>query len=395
MTFKISKWIKRLAVLLALCMLCCFTGCDGSGDQSSDLSSDSSDVGTEPKNYRKVGYIFSGDADEEFSFTWQMNQQRIMASNRCSMDTCYIDKVSIMDFETAVKKLAAEGCTEIVAASSNFTNIARSVSSKYMNLHFIVYGATASGSNLAAYTENVYQGAFVAGTVAAYNSETRKIGIVRDTDLLYNYAVVNAVALGAQRHVFKDATVYVAAAHEDSEIDKAISALIDKKCDVIICYTSSPRSAKYCQSRGVKFISNIDFSGHEDKYSNMLMYFYCKRDSYFLSQFKKMQMDQWSAENFTGNMGNGTVMTSKAIGDSKADTQLLIDKLNPYISSGAAYIFDGEIIDNSNIVRYLQNSEMSYSEIYSMDWYVRGVESVGNFREIQQHFPENSFEVKY
>lgn len=405
MAFKTSKWIKLLAALLSLCMLCCFTGCRPDEEPSSDISSDTSDENSDPKNYHKVGYIFSGDADDEFGFTWQMNQQRIKVSNRCGMDTCYIDNVNMLDFENAVRKLAAEGCTDIVSASPVFANILKPVSSRYMNLNFIGYGVTSATPNTAVYTENIYQGAYVAGMVAAYNSNTRNIGIVVDTDLIQTYAVTNAVALGAQL-VFKTATVYTVGAHTDSEIEEAVSALLGKNCDVIVCYTGSAHSADYCQQRGVKFIGNSDFTGSEDKYSKMLMYYYCKRDSYFLAQFKRMQMDDWSAESNTGTMGNGTVVVSKALdacednlnGRTKEASQRLMNTLLPYVSSEAAYIFSGEhgeLIDNNEIVKVMQNMVMSYSDIYTMNWYVKGVQPAGNLRDVKNEFPDNALEVKY
>lgn len=397
MAFKTSKWIKRLAVILALCMICCFTGC--TGDDSSDSSSDSSQTDTEPENLRKVGYIFSGNASDEFSFAGQINQQRILASNRCSMDSCYIENVSIEDFEAAVKKLAEDGCTDIVAAGANFANVVRAISGKYMNLNFIGYGNTSSTANTSAYTEHAFQGAYVAGMVATYNCneniEKRRIGVVVDSDLLYNRAVINAVTLGTKL-VVTNAEVYGAAGHTDAEIDQAVDWLIENQCEVIVCYTGSSRSADRCQNRGVKFIGNLDFSGKEDDYSKMLMYYYCKRDSYYLSQFKKMQLDQWGPETYIGTMGNGTVMVSKALSAcaNVAGSQKIMDTLVPYVTNGSAYIFSGELLDNTGVVRVFQTDEMTYSEIYSMDWYVQGVEAVKNFRQPSGDV-ENPLEIKY
>lgn len=405
MAFKTSKLIKFFAALLSLCMLFCFTGCNGDKEPSSDISSETSDENSVPENLRKVGYIFSGSADVEFGFTWLMNQQRIKVSNRCGIETCYIENVAITQFENAVKKLAAEGCTDIVAASSNFSSIVKKISTRYMNLNFIGYGATSSNPNMAAYTENIYQGAYIAGMVAAYNSQTRNIGFVGDTDLLQTVAVTNAVTLGAQL-AFRTSKIYAASAHDDSEIEKAITYLINSNCDVIVCYTGSPHAEEYCQRRGVKFIGNSDFTGKEDQYSKMLMYYYCKRDSYFLSQFKRLQMDDWSAESTTGTMGNGTVVVSKALdacndnagGRTKEVSQNLMNTLLPYVSSEAAYIFsaeDEELVDNNDIVKVMYGTIMSYSEIYSMNWYVKGVQEVQNFRGTKVPSSDAALEVRY
>lgn len=392
MSFKASKWIKRIALILALCTLLCLTGCTGGEEETS--SSETSQI-EEPGVYHKVGFIFSGKADI-FSFTSEINGQRILASNRTGMDTCYIENVTISEFETAVKKLAEAGCTDIVSCSAIFTNVARIIAGKYMNLNFINYGATNGSANCIAYTEHTFQGAYVAGIAAGYNSKVRKIGIAVDSDLIYDTAVTNAIALGAQR-VFQSATVYVGEGHSNSEIKDAIDALKSKGCDVIVTYTASAYAADYCQSLGVKFISNHDHSSNYESYSNMIMYYYSKRDSYLVAKFKQMQLDQWQPENYVGTMGNGVITVSHALKGSKDDLQKIIDAITPKLSTGEAYIFDGkrgELIDNTGVVKCLQKDEMSLSEIYNMNWYVMGVTTIGSFRKPHYDETPNTFEVK-
>ncbi|MDE7229102.1 MAG: BMP family ABC transporter substrate-binding protein [Oscillospiraceae bacterium] len=393
MSLKALKWLKRIAFILALCTLLCLTGCGG-GEEEASSSSDSSQI-EEPGVYHKVGFIFSGKADIA-GFASEINGQRILASNRTSMDTCYIENVTISEFETAVKKLAEAGCTDIVSCSAIFTNVARVIAGKYMNLNFINYGATSGSANCIAYTEHTFQGAYVAGIAAGYNSTVRKIGVVVDSDLIYDTAVANAIALGVQR-VFKTATVYVGEGHYNNEIKDAIDALRGYGCDVIVTYTASAYAADYCQSLGVKFISNHDHSSNYESYSNMIMYYYSKRDSYLVAKFKQMQLDQWQPENYVGTMGNGVITVSHELKGSKADLQKIIDAITPKLSTGEAYIFDGkrgELMDNTGIVKCFQNEELSLSEIYNMEWYVMGITKIGSFRKPFYNEPPNNFEIK-
>lgn len=390
MTSKSSKWEKLPALLLAACMVISLAGCNGE-DQSSSDSSDTSDTGEEIV-YHKVGYIFAGKV-EDGTTTGEMNEQRIKASNRSSVDTCYIDGVTISDFETAVKQLASAGCTDIVAASHIYANIMTSVSAKYMNLNFIGYGASGSGANVTVYTEEIYQGAYAAGMVAAQNSNSQKIGFVADIELMYAIQSVNAAALGTQL-VYTNPTLYAASATRDNEIAEAVDALLEKGCDVIIGYTNSSYTEEYCQKKGVKFIANHDYSGVSEKYSKMLMYYYPKRDSFFLSQFKQMKMDTWEPSVYSGNIGNGVINVSEALSAAKDGTQETRDALIPKLSSDGENIFKGELMDNTGVVKYMQGVKMTEREINNMDWYVRGVEVVGNFREPQTNLPTNNFEIK-
>ncbi len=388
------NWIKRIAAaFLAACMVFCFAGCNGEGDSSSD----SSDTEGEQKVIHKVGYIFHGEVDDG-GFTYDMNAQRLNAANRSSMDTCYIDNVSITDFEKAVKTLVDAGCTDIVSGSSVFASMLGTISNRYMDINFIGYGMTRGGSNVSTYTELPYQGAYAGGIAAAYNSYSRKIGFVGDQDMLYLIPVVNAAALGTQA-VFNTAKLYVVTAYRDNEIKKGIDELITKGCDVVICYTASSYAEKYCEEKGVKLVGSHDFTEKENEYSNMLMYFYTRRDSYFLAQFKMMQLNTWSPEAYTGNIGNGLICISEALPANKGsenekdNLQLILDSLVPKLSNGGE-IFSGQLVDNKGVPRYLQTDVMSESQIFAMDWFLQGVEVGGNYREPQLSIPENPMEIQ-
>lgn len=385
----ISKLLKGIAAALALCVTIGLTGC--SSETSSESSSDSSNVEEETIPV-KVGYIFHDKADDG-GVTGQFNHQRQKAARRCDVETVYIEDVSVQDFESAVKALVSDGCTEIVSCSPTFTNVLSSISGRYMNVKFINYGATSIGTaNVFSYTETAYQGAYVAGIAAAYNSKTQKVGLVADPELLYTYATTNAAALGV-RMVFANGTLCVAGATEDSEIKQAVDALLAEGCDVIITYTESPYAADYCEQKGVKFIGNLDYTGSEDKYKNMLMYYYAKRDSLFVSQFKQLKMDTWEPDVYKGSMSNGVINISQAQSCADKRTQDIIDEIVPLLTSGKAYIFSGEIKDTLGNVRYMQTDTMTENQIYSMDWYVLGVQAVGNFRKPQTSSP-NTFEIK-
>lgn len=388
MTSKLSIWKKIPAMLIAVGMVFSLAGCDN--EETGSDSSDTSDVVNEVVVH-KVGYIFARSV-KEGTTVGEINDQRIKASNRSSVDTCYIENVSVSDFEKAVKQLVSAGCTDIVAASYIYANTLSSVATKYLNINFIGYGASSNGSNVTVYTEETYQGACVAGMVAAYNSNTQKIGIVVDSDLMYTVQSINAAAIGAQ-YVYSNPTIYAAAATRDNEIAEAIDALLERGSDVIIGYTNSSYTEKYCQEKGVKFISNHDCTAMEASYSKMLMYFYPKRDSFFLSQFKQLKMDTWQPSVYSGNMGNSIITTSSAL-NAKDGTQKIMDALIPRISSDPEYIFTGELMDNKGAVRYMQGVKMSDNDIEKMDWYVRGVETIGNFREPQFVIPPNDFQIK-
>lgn len=373
------KWLKRLAAALALSMaLCSVTGCSGGESSAAEGTAEASETSeTKEPEAIKIGYIFNGDCSVN-GFAADINKQRIQAASHTSIETEYIDNVSISGFEAAVEKLTADGCKYIVSCSPVFVNVLTSVAGKYMNVEFISYGARERAVNIYGYTENMFQGSYIAGVAAAFNSESERIGIVVDSAMIYPMAVINAAALGAQM-VYQSCNVVVALATEDSEVSKAVDALSADGCDVIIDYTSKGAAVERCEKLGIKSVGSFNYGADAANYSNMLMYFYGVRDSFYLSQFKQIALEEWEVSAYSGTMANGIIAVSDALPACKEDTQAIMTKLEQKFSASSVSIFTGEIKDSHNSVRVIQGKELTYPEIYAMDWYVYGVEYLDSF----------------
>ena len=205
-----TKGLKRLAALLAVCTALGVTGCKGDTDSDTATGEGTAEASTsEPAEETvKVWYIFNGRADDGGT-TEEINLQRLKAAGHSDLITEYIDNVTISDFSEAVKTLAEDGCTYIVAASPVYANMVTSVAGKYMNINFVSMGTHVSSANIYAYTEIPYQAGYVAGLAAAFNSESEKVGVVADVGQFYYTPFINAVTLGAQL-VYEDASVVAA-----------------------------------------------------------------------------------------------------------------------------------------------------------------------------------------
>lgn len=389
-----TKGFKRIAALLAVCTALGAAGCNDSAETSVATGEATAEaVTSEPvKETTKVGYIFNGSADSGGT-TEEVNFHRLKAVSHSDLFTEYIDNVTITDFEEAVKTLAEDGCTYIVAASPVYAHAIPSIAGKYMNINFVSMGSHVSTANVYAYTETPYQAGYVAGLAAAFNSENEKVGVVADMGQYYYIPFINAVTLGTQL-VYEEGSVVAATASADDEIRKAVDALVSEGCDVIISYTESPETAEYCESKGIKFVGNMNYGADAANYENMLMYYYSSYDSFFLSQFKQITLDTWLAEEYVGNMGNGIINVSEALSASKEGTQELITTLAAKVSGGQAYIFSGELKDTNEKIKYTQYDSMTVNEIYNMEWYVYGTNVLETFRQPKTDLEINSFEIK-
>lgn len=380
--------------MLALCMMLgCFSGCNGDSEQSAAETAEAGTSEVEEEEIVKVGYIFMGECDE-LGATMDANEQRLAAAMHTDVESCYIDNVTITDFSQAVDKLIEAGCTYIISANSRYTNVLTDVAGKNMNINFISYGARIRTVNVYAYTDQMYEGAYIAGMAAAYNSTSEKIGIVVDPQMIYPTAVINAAALGSQL-VYSDATLYTAYAAEDSEIHDAVDALEAKGCDVIISYTESAETVEYCEQQGIKVVGNLDYSSTAKDYENLLMYFYSAHDSFYLAQFKQMDLDTWEPDTYVGTLANGAVAVSAAQECAKDGTQDIIDALVPKIATGEGYIFSGELKNTSGNIVLQQAKTLEPAEVYVMDWYVLGVDSgLSTFVQQKTELEINDFEIE-
>ncbi len=388
--------MKKTSVLLALCvMLGGFAGCNGGDGSSGETAEGTAEAGTAEAadDTIKVGYIFNGDCDDG-GYSAYMNLDRLAAQEYAKVESCYIDNVNISDFSAAAKKLIDEGCSYIVSGSCRFTNVLTDVAGKNMDVDFISYGARIRTVNVYAYTDHIYEGAYVAGMAAAYNTDTEKIGIVVDPDMIYTEPVINAAALGTQL-VYKDAQLIAAFASMDDEIHNAVDALSAQGCDVVISYTESPEVVEYCESRGIKVIGNLDYGKDAANYENLLMYFYTDHDSMYLAQFKQMQMETWEPQEFVGTFANGAVVVSPALECAKDGTQDIIDALIPKVTSGDAYVFSGELKNTGGNIMIQLGGRYSPEEIYSMNWYVLGVKTLETFVVPKFDLEPNDLEIKY
>lgn len=379
-----TNWLKKTAAALALCMMfTSVTACSGSDETSGTAegtAETTAESTQEAEPVAKLGFIYNGSV-EGMGFTADCNKQRIAAQQYSNIESVYIENVNVGDYEKAVKMLVEDGCTHIVSGSPVYSHAINPVSQQYMNINFIDYGSSTRSVNIFAYTESIYQGAYIAGVAAAFNSESEKIGMVVDPVMLYSVPCVDAAALGTQL-VYSTSTLVLANARADGEIRKAVDALADMGCDVIISYTESAETVEYCNKKGIKVIGNLDYSENAGDYENLLMYFYSSRDSFYLSQYKAMQLGDWQPSSYMGTLGNGVVTVSDALSAAKDGTQDIMNKLVPKVASGAAYIFDGQMKDVNGTIKQREGVAMATSDILALNWYVEGVDlSLDSFIE--------------
>lgn len=388
---KIKKYIKLIALIMAMVFALC--ACSGDAGNSS-LGANSSLPFEQTQGEAKVGYIYDRSVSAD-NYTYMFEKSRKDLETALEIETCYVDNVTVSGFEDAVKVLKNDGCNIIVSACNGYANAAYSVAKKDKDIYILSYGGTASLSNLTCFQPKMYQPAFISGTVAAWNSDTHKIGIVCDDNMLQSFAVMAAFVFGVQEIYKVDETdVRVIYANTNDETAEGVNKLVEQQCDVIFFYQPTDYGMYYCDSLGVKsigFTSDVEYSAK----NKGLMGFYLNWATFLTDTVRTCIYDNYESEVYVGGFKEAFVKITDYTSKCKDETDTIADTLYEYVKNGSAKIFEGEIRDKEARARVGKGAVLSHKEILEVDYLVYGVHDSLNLIKPVDVPPVSDMVVKY
>jgi len=385
---KLSNYIKLLALTLVCAVFLC--ACSGEEQTSSEISSVPE---TEESGQAKVGYIYNDPVSSD-NMTAMFEKSRYDMQVALEIETCYVDNVPVSSFDDAVTALKNEGCQIIVSASRAFANSAYSYARKDKDVYILSYGGETSLSNLISFQPKIYQPAFVCGAAAAWNSSSRKIGVVADDTMFLSDAVIDAFVLGVQE-IYKanetDVRVYYANTAEETQ--QAIDALKDYGCDVVFSYQSSDYAMYYSDNLGIAsigFTSDINYPAPKKG----LMGFYLSWGTYITDAVSECINDRFESQVFVGGINEAFVKVTPYSDNVREQTQTICDTLYDYVKKGHAKIFEGEIRDKDGRTRVALDTVLTYEQIKEIDYLLFGVTYTENLIRPVANPPQSDFVVK-
>ncbi len=385
---KLKKYIKLIALMMAMI----FTLCACSGGETSEESS----LPFEPQTQgeAKVGYIYDRPVAAD-NYTYMFEKSRKDLEIALEVETCYVDNITVSGFEAAVTTLKNEGCNIIVSAYNGYANAAYSVAKKDKEIYILSYGGTASLSNLTCFQPKMYQPAYISGTVAAYNSDTHKIGVVCDDNMLQSFGVMAAFVFGVQEVYKADETdVRVIYANTNEETEEGVNQLISEQCDVIFFYQPTDYGMFYCDSLGVKsigFTNDVEYSAK----NRGLMGYYLNWATFITDTVRTCVYNNYEPEVFVGGFKEAFVKITDYTDNCKDETDSIADTLYEYVKNGNAKIFEGEIRDKDNRARVGKGAVLSHTEILGIDYLVYGISYSKNLIKPVENPPVSDMVVKY
>lgn len=378
-----------------------------SGDESSQTTTVDPSVTQDPATTTvdltapldvKVGFVYN-DKVENSTISSVFEAARKEIGSALGVETCYIEGVLVADFIQAVDKLEQDGCNIIVAASHKYMNSVKSLSRTSSETKFVCFGGNATLSNMTTFDPKLYQPVHVAGTVAAYNTDSNILGVVADPNMYSVCAIIDAYALGAKNILGTETDIRLntAASSSQAQTKKAIDDLVSQGCDVIMMYQSTTYGITYCESIGVKvigFASNMP----ELAPKTYLTGFFYNLNTYLTDIVSKIRFRSFTSELFQDGLKSGAIKLTSLSSNVKGGTANISDALYKLVESeGTGGIFQGELKDNTNTIKVQKGSYLIHSLITTVNWIEKSVTSVNDFTEpiTEGGIVSSDFEIKY
>ncbi len=323
-----------------------------------------------------VGAVFFGVSDDN---GWnQSHYEGILKA--CGENSCRMyAEMNVPEGEdplkNAVSKLVSRGCSCIFLTSYGYGRYLNSIADEYPKVAFYCISGENKASNCTTYFARLYQVRYLAGIVAASQSETGILGYVSAMPIPETIRSVDAYALGARK---ADPSAKVLVEYTGSWDDKkaeeqAVRNLKKAGADVITYHEDRPYSIDLAD-RMELFTTGYDYVSKE--YSNRfltaaivnwdMLYSRVLRD--FLSGRANFSKDYWLG------LSEGAVSLYPYSELVSEETKKLVASEEERIKTPLD-VFSGELLDNEGVIRCGKNERISDDELFNhIDWYVEGVE---------------------
>jgi basic membrane protein A len=229
--------------------------------------------------------------------------------------------------------------------------------------------------NMSNYFGRNYEGSYLAGIAAGKVTKSNVLGYVGAfpiPEVIYN---INAFTLGAQsvNPAIKVNVVWSNTWFDPTTEKQAAISLLDKGADVLLAYQDSPATIQAASEKGGFAGGNDSDMGHfaPNAYLTNPTFNW---GPYYKKVVKSIIDGTWTNEPYLGDMKDGMVDIAplgKAVPD---DVKKLVEDAKAKIISGELNVFKGPILDTTGAVKVAEGQNMSDKDIYSINWFVKGVE---------------------
>jgi basic membrane protein A len=322
----------------------------------------------------KVAWIYVGPHDDagwsQAHDAGRLYVQKMLGSK---VQTTYKESIAVgAQLNQTVASLVNQGYKMIFGTSYGFFD--KKLAAKYPNVLFEQATGTDTAKNLSEYFGAAEDTVYLSGMAAGAATKKNTIGYVVAFPIPEVIRHANAFALGA-RLMHPGARVrliWTNSWYDPGKEKKAAESLFNAGVDVLGQNVDSPATGQFAESKGIPWVG-YDANAQKFAPKSWLTASVYDWGPYYLRRVKAAMAGTWKSGFYYGTIKDGFTGLAPYGPSVSAATKAAIAKKKQQIESGSFYEFTGPLYDQSGKLRVAKGKKMTVTDLYSMNWLVKGV----------------------
>jgi len=325
----------------------------------------------------KAAWIYVGPHNDG-GWSQAHDEGRLYVQNKLGskVQTTYKENVPNNQVPQVVASLASQGYKIIFGTSFGFFEQGANgqLYSKYPTIDFEQATGLQVKKNQSEYFGAAEDAIFLSGIAAGASTKNGTIGYIVPFGIPEVVRHANAFALGAQvaHPGAKVKLIWTNSWYNPAAEKKAAQNLISGGADVLGQNVDSPTAGQYAESKGVPWVGYDSDASKFAKNSWLTAAVY-NWGPYYLKRVKAAMNGSWKSGFYYGSIKDGLIGLAKYGPKVSAKTKALIARYKRLIVQKKFNEFCGPVYDQKGKIRIPRGKCASISDLYSMQYLVKGV----------------------
>lgn len=264
------KWGKAVAVALAMCVVVtvvgAFTGCGSKKETSKENNAKVEENKDENKEKKIIGLLIPSPVGDPFIALCVKGLEKLADEQDAELKI--VETLDKAEYEDQVRAMADMGANPVYTLWGDLSEIALRIAPEYKDTDFVlcdVYMET-NEPNVSSVSVDPSESSFIAGVVAANNTENKKVGFIAHADRpvsrKYRDGFINGVH-------YIDPSINTSVAYVGNDQDpvkgQEVAKLMVQNEGVDLIFQSASRSGlgviAGCDEMNIKCIGSDDYQG--------------------------------------------------------------------------------------------------------------------------------------
>ncbi len=274
-----------------------------------------------------------------------------------------------------IDSLIRDGNKIIFATSFGYQDAMYAAAKKNPDVKFEMATGTKQLPNMAEYFGAGEDAIYLSGMAAGAATKTGVVGYVVPFAIPEVIRHTNAFALGVQamHPGAKVKIIWTSSWYSPDKESKAAANLKAAGADVIGQNVDSPAAGQYAEKSGVPWVG-YDSDAQKFAPKQWLTAAVYDWSVYYVKRVQEAMNGTWKTGFYYGTIKQGFTKLAPFGPQVSAATKAKIASKLAALKNGTFYEFAGPLYDQTGKLRVSQGKKLSVSDLYAMNWFVKGVE---------------------